>query len=458
MEFSANTAEQAVLSAIIKKPSLMKDVVLRLKPEDFGYPPHRSYFSAMLKCEKDGLLIDTASVINNVVEAENKDSQKVGDYLSKILSADNNDVNLPEWIKIIQKQSKRRQIKELAAQIDKATSDAGVDPDELQNQFNMKMAKIMEDMELKGPTSLTLATRSLLYRLNEMNGPNRDKYIGIPTGFNELDRMIGGLNRSDLILLGARPSMGKTAFGLNVAAHISVKLKKKVLFFSLEMSAEQLAQRFYACETQIPISKFRDGKLSNEEWRELNAAAVEYGMSPLIIDDDTNVNPAVMKAKIKQIGDVDVVIVDYLSLMKSGIKTENRVQEVSQITRDLKIMAKELEIPVLVLSQLNRSVESRQNASHKPQLSDLRESGSIEQDADIVMMLYRDEYYKKDDYEPFIKDGVELQVAEILVRKNRHGPCGNVKLVWIPAWTKFDNCPEELEKRVECREVKTDGE
>lgn len=442
----ANTAEQSIIAALIKNPALIKNVVTQLHIDDFGFPPNVSIYKAIFKCETDGKPVDTATVINTIVETENKNPEKVSAYLTKILSIDIDEANLSEWVRIVIKHSKLSKLRNAANNIISETDkNPDIDPVDLQNRISAEMSEIMKTSATKGPVSFDDATKIFFDRLYKLSGPERAKYVGISTGFKDLDRMIGGLNRSDLILIGARPSMGKTALGLNIASHVAIKEKKRVLFFSLEMSAEQLAQRFYACETRIPISRFRDGRLTDAEWRELNNAARTYVDSPLIIDDEPNVNPTAMKAKIKQVGNVDLVIVDYLSLMKSGIKTENRVQEVSQITRDLKIMAKELEIPVVVLSQLNRSVEARSNANHKPQLADLRESGSIEQDADIVMMLYRDDYYKKDEYVPYIKDGVELQVAQILVRKNRHGPCGDVNLVWIPAWTKFDDCPDDME-------------
>lgn len=446
MGVNANTAEQSIIAALIKNPALIKNVVTQLHIDDFGFPPNVSIYKAIFQCETDGKPVDTATVINTIVETENKNPEKVSAYLTKILSIDIDDANLSEWVRIVIKHSKLSKLRNAANNIISETDkNPDIDPVDLQNRISAEMSEIMKTSATKGPVSFDAATKIFFDRLYKLSGPERAKYVGIPTGFKDLDRMIGGLNRSDLILIGARPSMGKTALGLNIASHVAIKEKKRVLFFSLEMSAEQLAQRFYACETRIPISRFRDGRLTDAEWRELNNAARTYVDSPLIIDDEPNVNPTAMKAKIKQVGNVDLVIVDYLSLMKSGIKTENRVQEVSQITRDLKIMAKELEIPVVVLSQLNRSVEARSNANHKPQLADLRESGSIEQDADIVMMLYRDDYYKKDEYVPYIKDGVELQVAQILVRKNRHGPCGDVNLVWIPAWTKFDDCPDDME-------------
>ncbi|HPY99992.1 MAG TPA: DnaB-like helicase C-terminal domain-containing protein, partial [Clostridiales bacterium] len=282
-------------------------------------------------------------------------------------------------------------------------------------------------------------------RLNKLSSPEREKYLGFSTGWSDLDRIIAGLNRSDLIIVGARPAMGKTSFALNLAANVSlgrgsgtkdVPAKKgKVLFFSLEMTKEQLAQRVLSTEARVYGQKMRTGLLDDNDWTRLASATAALNSADLYFDDTSNITVNEMKAKIRRLRDVDLVVVDYLQLMKSPTRTESRVQEVSEITRNLKLMAKDLEVPVVVLAQLSRGTEGR-GKSHEPQLSDLRESGSIEQDADIVLMLYREDYYATAAEET---DSMEKEVnkVQIKVAKNRHGPTGDIYLAWDSDFTSF---------------------
>ena len=272
-------------------------------------------------------------------------------------------------------------------------------------------------------------------RLSNISNPEtRKDYIGIPTGFSQLDRVITGLNKSDIIIVGARPGMGKTAFALNVARNVAVQSDKKVCFFSLEMSRDQLAQRLLSSEAMIESGKMRTGDLTTDEWLKLSEAGKILSQTKLYIDETSGITVPEMKAKLRRLKDVDLVIVDYLGLMQSAKKTENRVQEVSDITRNLKIMAKELQIPVIVCAQLGRGTEVK-GKSHKPALSDLRESGSIEQDADIVLFMYRDLYYKSENSDPNVE--IDEHKAECIVAKNRHGGLDTVPLYWDGQYTRF---------------------
>ena len=248
---------------------------------------------------------------------------------------------------------------------------------------------------------------------------------------------------SDLIIVGARPAMGKTSFALNLAANVAKK-GNKVLFFSLEMTKEQLAERVISMEARIHGQKMRNGRLSPSDWTNFSTVAGALHEIPLYFDDTSNITVNEMKAKVRRMKDIDVVIIDYLQLMQSGTRTESRVQEVSQITRNLKLMAKDLEVPVIVLCQLSRSTEAR-GKSHRPQLADLRESGSIEQDADIVLMLYRDDYYQQPGAEEENMERNDINTVEIIVAKNRHGPVGSVDLAWNSEFTLFTS----IEKRSE---------
>ena len=260
-----------------------------------------------------------------------------------------------------------------------------------------------------------------------------EEYKGIPTGFSLLDKYMTGLNRSDLILIGARPAMGKTSFALNIARNVAVNAKKKVVFFSLEMGKEQLAQRILSTEARVEGRKLRTGELTDDDWQRIAEATVTLSRAELYFDDTANITVPEMKARVRKMRDVDCVIIDYLQLMTGTKRTESRVQEVSEITRSLKLMAKDLRIPVITCSQLSRSTEGR-GKSHKPQLSDLRESGSIEQDADIVLMLYRESYYDSEKDETVVVDNDK---AEVIIAKNRHGGTGEVDLHWNGMYTRF---------------------
>ena len=254
----------------------------------------------------------------------------------------------------------------------------------------------------------------------------------IPTGIGDLDRMITGLNRSDLIILAARPGMGKTSFALNIARNVACKSKKTVAFFSLEMSKEQLVNRLLAMESHVDSQNMRTGNLKDEDWTKLVEGADIIGRSNLIIDDTPGISIAEMRSKCRKYKlehNLGIIMIDYLQLMSGSGKSDSRQQEISDISRSLKALARELSVPVIALSQLSRAVEQRPD--HRPMLSDLRESGAIEQDADVVMFIYRDDYYNKD---------TELKgISEIIIAKQRNGPIGTVNLAWLPEYTKFAN-------------------
>ena len=265
--------------------------------------------------------------------------------------------------------------------------------------------------------------------IGKMAGPDREKYIGARTGFSMLDAITSGLNKSDLILIAARPAMGKTAFALNIATNVARHSDKEVAIFSLEMSMEQLATRMLSTEALVDSNKLRSGKISSDDWVRLASSANYLSGMGIYLDECSGVTVPQIKAKLRRMKNVGLVVIDYLQLMDSATKSDNRVLVISEITRQLKIMAKELDIPVLLLSQLNRGVESRPDK--RPMLSDLRESGSIEQDADIVMFLYRDAYYNKESERP--------NISECIVAKNRHGETGTVELIWDGQYTRFSN-------------------
>lgn len=267
---------------------------------------------------------------------------------------------------------------------------------------------------------------------NKLASDDRGEFVGIPSGISALDDITTGLNRSDLIIVGARPGMGKTSFALNLARNVAVKQNKTVAFFALEMSREQLVNRLLSSEAKVSSKKLRVGNLTPEEWGRIAAASSILCKAPMYFDDTSNITVPEMKARLRRLKKVDFVVIDYLQLMQSARRIDNRVQEVTEITRSLKIMAKELHIPLMVCAQLSRGTEKQ--ANHRPALADLRESGSIEQDADQVLFLYRDEYYKNEKEDP---TQVEAGTSEVIVAKNRHGELGTVKLAWFGEFTQF---------------------
>ena len=284
-------------------------------------------------------------------------------------------------------------------------------------------------------------TSDVLDRLEKLNSDQREEFVGVPTGFGDLDKVISGIARTDLVIIGGRPAMGKTSFALNMMTNMATKKHKKVLFFSLEMSKEQIASRILASEAAIEGTKMRTGLLSGEDYTRLYTACELLSDAEIWFDDTSDITVPEMKARIRRLGNIDCVFIDYLQLM-NGDKKNGRVNEISEITRGLKLMAKDLNVPVVVLSQLARRTESRgaSTDSHRPQLADLRESGSIEQDADIVMMLFREEYYQNPDE---MVNRNEIAETEVLVLKNRHGPTDTVKVGWDPRYTRFADFDKE---------------
>ena len=301
-----------------------------------------------------------------------------------------------------------------------------------------KLYEIRSGRDTSSVQSLKFAMLDIMQHLQNLNGPNKADYLGIPTGYSYLDHVLSGLSRSDLVILAARPGMGKTSFALNIAMNV-VRQNVPAIIFSLEMTKDQLAGRILSAEARVDSHLFRTGVESDDEWEDLTNTSELLGPLPLFLDDTSGITIPEMKSKIRRQNQglmasgkkkLGLVVIDYLQLMGTGRRSENRVQEVSEITRSLKIMAKDLNVPIVVLSQLSRSTEKGRN-DHRPMLSDLRDSGSIEQDADIVMFLYREAYYQKDDPD------VDVMSAECIVAKNRHGETATVELVWDGAHTRF---------------------
>ena len=432
-------AEQAVLGSILIDPSCITQVLILVKPEYFYLPQHKTIFTIMQEIDALGGKIDPLIVLEKLKNEKVYDDANGKQYLLQLSQLVPSTENVEAYSKIIREKFYIRSLINVSKSIIDEASSSTEQADILLESAEQKIYDIRQGRVTKGPARIgDIIVNEVYDKLQKLSSADKDQYKGFTTGFIDLDKAITGLNRSDLVIIGARPAMGKTSLALNLARNTAMMGKKKVLFFSLEMTKEQLAQRVLSTEARVESTKMRTGNISPDEWAKLATATSLLSNCELYFDDTSNMTVSEMKSRIRRLRDVDAVFVDYLQLMKSGSRVESRVQEVSEITRNLKLMAKDLNIPVVVLAQLARTTEGR-GKSHKPQLSDLRESGSIEQDADIVIMLYRDEYYagEKDDQPD--EERPAINEAEFIISKNRHGPTTTVKVAWNGDYTLFSN-------------------
>ena len=432
-------AEQAVLGSILIDPACMSQVQVYLNADHFFLPQHRAIFNAMASIEATGGKIDPLIVLNILVGDKVYDTAAGKNYLFQLAEAVPSAANVESYSKIVRdKYYIRSLINASRETIDSAnTQEAPVD--DLLDSAEQKIYNIRQGRYTGGPSKLgDIIVNDVYTTLQHLTSPEKEQYKGYSTGFADLDKVMTGLHKSDLILIGARPAMGKTSFALNLSRNVAVIGKKKVLMFSLEMTKEQLAMRVLATEARVNSAKMRTGELDGEDWQRLGMATSALNSAELYFDDTSSITVAEMKARARRLKNVDCIVVDYLGLIRPAGRTENRVQAVSEITRELKILAKDLSVPVVVCSQLSRGTEGR-GGSHRPQLSDLRESGSIEQDADIVLMLYRPDYYadEKDNADSEDNEGELANQVEVIVAKNRHGPTETVRMVWDAEHTMF---------------------
>lgn len=437
--------ERAVLSSIFFNPEELEDVLGVLKPKDFYLPAHKAIFEAIVKLHSEDMPIDEDFVRNRV------DKKDVNDgVLLEILSA-NPITNTAAYVKEIKDASVKRELATLATTIKKVAIEDEISANEALDTIQGELYKISTNSatsELKDMQTVTSDTLAYIEKIKKLG----NKYlIGQTTGFEALDKKTTGFNEGDLVIIAARPAMGKTALVLNMALK-NVEQKKGVIFFSLEMPAEQLMLRMLAAKTSIPLQNLRKGDMDDKEWSILSAAFDDLNSKKLFVDDGGSININQLRARVRKLAqiqenNISLVIIDYLQLMQ-GLGNKDRHQEVSDISRGLKMLARELKIPIVALSQLNRGLESRPDK--RPMLSDLRESGAIEQDADIIMFVYRDDVYKQRDEarkEKEAKDKGEdykskfidkpIEEAEIIIGKQRNGPIGTVKLDFHKALTKF---------------------
>lgn len=429
-------AEQAVLGSMIIDPNCINEVAVQVRSEYFYIPQHREIYSAISSMYELSQSIDFISLLERLKKDGVYDETGGKEYLTKLVQTVPSSANVMTYVGIIREQYYQRALMGAAQGIIKDINENTMDSGRLLDSAEQRIFEIRDGREIGGLTHIRDVISAETYdRLTKINDPEtRDDYIGIPSGIGALDKMITGLNKSDLIILGARPGMGKTSFALNIARNVAVNAGKTVCFFSLEMTRDQLAQRMLSSEAAIKSEKLRTGDLEPEEWTRLTQAGENLSKAEIYFDETSNITVPEMKAKLRRMKRVDLVVIDYLGLMHSPRQNDNRVQEISEITRSLKIMAKELKIPIIACAQLSRGTETK-GKSHKPALSDLRDSGSIEQDADIVLFLYRDAYY--DSEKNSDEDLSDESKAECIVAKNRHGETGVIQLHWDGQYTRF---------------------
>ena len=418
-------AEMALLGAILLDPERIKDVTSILSAEDFYLERNKTIFEAMRTLFNFSRTIEVVTLIDALDQA-GENSAEMKSYIKLLVDSVSTSTNILDYAKIVRDKSTLRKIIAVAGEINEMAYAAEGDVASILDSAEQKIFDISTGSTVKGFAHISDVILSNYAHLQELI-TNKEAAMGVPTHFSGIDKLIVGMHESDLIVVGARPGMGKTAFGLNIAVNVAKANKKKVAIFSLEMSNEQVVQRMLSSEAFIDSYKMRSGELEPEDWNRLAAAAGVLSQTDIYLDDTAGISVMGMKSKLRRIKDLGLVIIDYLGLMSSDKNIDNRVQEVSDISKNLKRMAKDLKVPVIALAQLNRGVEGRTDKT--PMASDLRDSGAIEQDADIIMFLYRDDYYNN--------DPANQNTAQCIIAKNRHGSTGKVDLGWYGQYTKF---------------------
>ncbi len=426
--------EQAVIGSILINPECVSVVLSHIKPDYFYMPQHKAIMDAIVVLDTLGSRIDALTVLDKLSADDNFDKENGKNLLFQIAQSVPSAANVENYCKIVREKYFLRSLINISRETIDSALDGGAEADKILDSAEQKIYDIRKGKSTGSIQRLSDVISSEVYpNLVNITSENAEEFKGIPMGFSKIDEITSGLNRSDLILIGARPAMGKTSFALNIARNVALT-GKKVVFFSLEMSNEQLASRVLSTEARVESNKLRSGDISSEEWIRLAEATDRLNKAELYFDDTASITVPEIKSKIKRARDVDCIVIDYLGLMESAKKKENRVQEITEITRSLKMLAKDMKIPVVCCAQLSRGPEKNGKSSNRPMLSDLRDSGSIEQDADIVMMLYREGYYKNSAQNA---DEIDMTQADVDIAKNRHGPTDRVKLHWDAQYTLF---------------------
>lgn len=442
--FSAE-AEQSVLGSVLIAPESMDKLSGNIKTEHFYIQQHQAIYNVLSDMYLLNKTIDPVTVLNELKARGVYDDAGGKAYITQLVQMVPSAANLDAYVDIVKDKYYSRSLMQTAQRIVADIEDGVGSSGQLIERAEQNIYDIRKGRESSGLVHIRDVLRNeTIYRIDRLNDEEtRGDYIGIPCGINALDDMLTGLNKSDLIILGARPGMGKTSFALNIARHVAIKERKTVCFFSLEMTRDQLAQRLLSSEACIASEKLRTGKIEGSEWTNLVQATEILSKAEIYVDQTTRITVNEMKAKLRRMPKVDLVIIDYLGLMSSTKKTDNQAQIVGDITQNLKNMAKELNVPIICAAQLNRGGEGTDKKSHRPSLSSLRDSGSIEQDADIVLFLYREHYYDTEKDDP--EQHTDEHKAICIVAKNRHGRTGDVPLYWDGQYTRFTSVAKNVE-------------
>lgn len=425
-------AEQSVIGSMIMDRDAITTAVEMLQKEDFYHEQYGIIFEAMKELYESSQPVDLVTLQNKLKQKEVPEEVSSLEFVRDLLNTVPTSANIKYYAAIVQEKAVKRKLIRIMENIE---NECYAGTESLESILNKTEKDVFGLLNSRNSGEFVPIRKVVMNALEKIEKASRQSgtVTGIPTGFLDLDYRTAGLQPSDLILVAARPSMGKTAFVLNIAQYVAFHEGKSVAIFSLEMSKEQLVNRLFSLEARVDAQALRTGNLSDADWEKLVEGAGIIGDSRLIIDDTPGISINELRSKCRKFKleqGLDIIIIDYLQLMTgSGRGTDSRQQEISEISRSLKGLARELNVPVIALSQLSRAVEQRPD--HRPMMSDLRESGAIEQDADVVMFIYRDDYYNKD---------TELKgISEIIIAKQRNGPIGTVNLVWLPEYTKFAN-------------------
>jgi len=430
-------AEQSLIGGLLLDNSAWDRIADIVGPTDFYRDDHRRIFLHIRKLVETGRPADVVTVFESIENANEADQTGGLAYLGEIANATPSAANIRRYAEIVHERAVLRKLVTVGDEIaGAALNPAGRDVKQLLDMAEQKVFEIAESgsRSTQGFQAITPLLGDVVERIEVLyNRENPSDITGLATGFHDLDKMTSGLQAGDMIVVAGRPSMGKTAFALNIAEHVGMELRQPVAIFSLEMSGPQLAMRFLSSAGRLDQKKIRTGQLNDEDWEKMSMALGKLHEAPIHIDETGAINASDLRARARrlyrQCGHLGLIVIDYIQLMTSTKDNENRATEISEISRSIKALAKELHVPVIALSQLSRKVEERNDK--RPLMSDLRESGAIEQDADIILMMYREEYYKP--------DTTEKGVAEVILGKHRNGPTGTVKLTFLGEYTRFEN-------------------
>ena len=437
-------AEKAVLGSMLKNQDARADVSAILKAEDFYLKEHQEIFRTMFDMDQKGTGVDITTVYSALKQRKTADMVGGITYLSRLMDEAIVPSNARYYAETVSDKSKMRQLINEAEAIRDAAYTSELPPQDILDSAEQRILEIAHKSQRNNYVDVNNVLYENIRQLQEREKNGRDDR-GIPTGFRDVDKILGGFQKTDLIILAARPGVGKTAWALN-AAEYAASVGKKVMIFSLEMATGQLGERLLSMTSSVPLENIHKGSLTMEEWEDISAAQDSFYGLDMVIDESSVITPLEMKNKCRRFkqekGDLDLVVIDYLQLMSmGGYRIEQREKEIAAITRSIKIMAKELDCAVVLLSQLSRGPEQR-GGDHMPKLSDLRDSGAIEQDADVVIFLKRDDYYSSEEERANIDDSTGLTCA-VNIAKHRNGPVGIANLTWIPRYVKFGNMARE---------------